>query len=162
MLILNIVRIFITWLLIASLVGLLTKRLKMPFTVGLVLIGLLFSIILPLTRDAPTAISPEQIRTLLIPSLILTLLVPPLIFEAAFHVNIQDLRQEIKPILVFAVPGVVLTMLLVGGLVAWRTELTLPVALVFGALIAATDPVAVVASVPCPGRAQTPADAAGR
>jgi len=44
-----------------------------------------------------------------------------------------------------AVPGVLLTTLIVGGLVAWVTPLSLPVALVFGALIAATDPVAVVA-----------------
>ncbi len=40
--------------------------------------------------------------------------------------------------LVLAVPGVILTTLIIGGVIAWATPLSLPVALVFGALIAAT------------------------
>jgi CPA1 family monovalent cation:H+ antiporter len=145
MVILTLVRIFVTWLLIASLIGILVKRLKMPYTVGLVLIGLILAIIIPAVRERPELISPEEIRTFLIPNLILAMLVPPLIFEAAFHVNSKALRKEIKSIVTFAIPGVALTMVLVGGVVAWGTDLSLPVALVFGALIAATDPVAVVA-----------------
>jgi CPA1 family monovalent cation:H+ antiporter len=145
MLFLELVRIFVTWLLIASLIGILVKRLKMPYTVGLVLIGLVLEIVIPLVRARPGMISPEEMRTFLIPNLILSLLVPPLVFEAAFHVNGTELRKGIKSILTFAIPGVALTMVLVGGVVAWGTGLPLPVALVFGALIAATDPVAVVA-----------------
>jgi len=145
MLFLTLVRILVTWLLIASLIGMLVKRLKMPYTVGLVLIGLILAIIIPLVRARPEMISPENIRTFLIPNLILSLLVPPLVFEAAFHVDSAALRKEIKSVLTFAIPGVALTMVLVGGVVAWGTGLPLPVALVFSALIAATDPVAVVA-----------------
>jgi CPA1 family monovalent cation:H+ antiporter len=145
MLFLELVRIFVTWLLIASLIGMLVKRLKMPYTVGLVLIGLVLEIIIPLARARPGMISPEDMRTFLIPNLILSLLVPPLVFEAAFHVDSAALRKGIKSVLTFAVPGVALTMVLVGGVVAWGTDLPLAVALVFGALIAATDPVAVVA-----------------
>jgi monovalent cation:H+ antiporter, CPA1 family len=48
-------------------------------------------------------------------------------------------------VLVLAVPGVILTALIVGGLLSLTTPLALPVAMVFGALISATDPVAVVA-----------------
>jgi CPA1 family monovalent cation:H+ antiporter len=132
-------------LLIASLIGILVKRLKMPYTVGLVLIGLLLALIIPVIRERPEIVSPQEIKTFLVPNLILALLVPPLIFEAAFHVNAQELRKEVKIILTYAIPGVALTMLLVGLVVAWGTDLSLPVALVFGALIAATDPVAVVA-----------------
>jgi CPA1 family monovalent cation:H+ antiporter len=81
----------------------------------------------------------------LTPQLILTLFVPPLVFEAAFHIDFDRLRDSFVPILVLAVPGVLLTTVLVGLIVAAGVNLPLPTALVFGALISATDPVAVVA-----------------
>lgn len=118
-------------LLIASLVAIVVRRLQVPYTVALVVVGLL------LTTQSP-------LRVELTPELILALLVPPLVFEAAFHLNFNELRRNLSTILVLAVPGVVLTMLLVGGIVSFGAGLTLPVALTFGALIAATDPVAVV------------------
>ena len=68
-----------------------------------------------------------------------------MVFEAAFHLNFSELRRNLTPILVLAVPGVILTTLIVGGLFSFGTSLSLLAALVFGALIAATDPVAVVA-----------------
>lgn len=89
-------------------------------------------------------ISPS-LSGLLVPELILTILVPPLIFEAAFHIKFDELRRHLKEILAFAIPGVLVTMLLVGLIVSWGTSLPFEVALIFGALIAATDPVAVVA-----------------
>jgi CPA1 family monovalent cation:H+ antiporter len=79
------------------------------------------------------------------PQIILLLLVPPLVFEAAFHIRFDDLQRDFWLILLLAVPGVVLTTLFVGWLVSWGTGLALSAALVLGALIAATDPVAVVA-----------------
>jgi len=119
-------------LLIASLVGIVTNRLRLPYTVGLVLIGLALS----LRGQENIEIPPE---------IFLGLLVPPLIFEAAFHINIKDLRNDLPPILALAIPGVLITTFLVGGVVAWGTGFPLATALVFGALVAATDPVAVVA-----------------
>jgi CPA1 family monovalent cation:H+ antiporter len=73
------------------------------------------------------------------------LFVPPLVFEAAFHIEFDRLRDNLIPILVLAVPGVLLTTLIVGLIVTSGVNLPLPIALVFGALISATDPVAVVA-----------------
>ncbi|MBW6473119.1 MAG: cation:proton antiporter, partial [Anaerolineaceae bacterium] len=69
---------------------------------------------------------------------------PPLVFEAAFHLNLTELRRNLTSILIMAVPGVLLTTLIVGGIVSFGTGLALPIALVFGSLVAATDPVAVV------------------
>ncbi len=86
-----------------------------------------------------------NLNELLIPELILTILVPPLIFEAAFHIKFADLRRNLKEILTFAIPGVLITMFLVGFLVSGAQPSPIEVALIFGALIAATDPVAVVA-----------------
>jgi Na+:H+ antiporter len=119
-------------LLIVSLVAIAVQRLRIPYTVALVIAGLVITVGQPLDFQ-------------LTPELILALFVPPLAFEAAFHINGRALWRDLPGILVLAVPGVLLTMLIVAGLVAVGTGLALPVALVFGALIAATDPVAVVA-----------------
>jgi CPA1 family monovalent cation:H+ antiporter len=131
-------RIFITisavigLLLIASLVGIITTRLRLPYTVGLVLIGLALSVFGQEQIDIP-------------PEIFLGLLVPPLIFEAAFHIKANNLFEDLKPILALAIPGVLITTFLVGSVVSWGTGFPIATALVFGALVAATDPVAVVA-----------------
>lgn len=118
-------------LLIASVVAIVVRRLRIPYTVALVIVGLL------LTSQSPLEVE-------LTPELILALFVPPLVFEAAFHLNFTELRRNLVPILILAVPGVILTMFLVGGIVYWGVGMALPAALIFGVLIAATDPVAVV------------------
>jgi CPA1 family monovalent cation:H+ antiporter len=127
---------------IASLVGIAVQRLRMPYTVGLVLMGLGLAVV---AQNSPEVLESINLNEFLIPELILTILVPPLIFEAAFHIKFTDLRRNLRAISAFAIPGVLITMFLVGILVSWGTSLPLEVALVFGALIAATDPVAVVA-----------------
>jgi CPA1 family monovalent cation:H+ antiporter len=81
----------------------------------------------------------------LVRQIILGLMLPPIIFEAAFHLHFDDLRQDVGPITLFAIPGVIITTLLVGGVVAWGIKIDFATAAVFGALIAATDSVAVVA-----------------
>ena len=124
--------LIIELLLVVSLVAIFVRRLRIPYTVALVIVGLLIAF------QRPLEIS-------LTPELILFLFVPPLVFEAAFHLNLAELQRNFPSIFLLAVPGVILTILIVGGMVAWSAPLSLPVALVFGALIAATDPVAVVA-----------------
>lgn len=117
---------------VVILVAIAVRRLRIPYTVALVLVGLALALQPPLR---------VEVR----PDLILGLLVPPLVFEAAFHIRLRDLRSQLSTILLLAVPGVVLTTLLVGGLVSLAAPLRLPSALIFGALMSATDPVAVVA-----------------
>jgi CPA1 family monovalent cation:H+ antiporter len=119
-------------LLIVSIVALAVRRFRIPYTVALVLVGVALSLRSPIHLE-------------LTPELILFLLIPPLVFEAAFHLNLDKLRRNVGTIAVLAVPGVVLTMLIVGGVVHLGGGLALGTALVFGALIAATDPVSVVA-----------------
>ena len=74
----------------------------------------------------------------------MSLFLPPLLFEAAFHINLNEPRRNLWTVLILAVPGVMLSMVLVGGMEAWGVGLSWPAALVFGALIAATDPISVV------------------
>src|ERR1041384_6084515 len=130
--IITIEHITIILLLIASAVAVLARRLRIPYTVGLVLIGLALSLL----SSTKITVSPQ---------IILALLVPPLVFEAAFHLRWDDLRRHFWLILLLAIPGVILTTLFVGGVVAWGTGLTIQAALVLGALVSATDPVAVIA-----------------
>jgi CPA1 family monovalent cation:H+ antiporter len=129
---LNAETLIIELLLIVSLVALAVRRLNVPYTVALVVAGLVVTLQQPLELE-------------LLPEVILALFVPPLVFEAAFHLSLDELRRNLASLLVLAVPGVVLTMLIVGGALSVLTPLSWPLALVFGALIAATDPVAVVA-----------------
>ena len=125
--------IIIILLVIAAVVSVVTSRLRIPYTIGLVIVGL----VLTLIGKVPVfTVTPE---------IILAILVPPLVFEAAFHLNFFELRKELPLILALAILGVILTTLLVGGLVAIAANLSLATALVFGALISATDPVAVIA-----------------
>ncbi len=124
--------VIVIMLLIASAVAVVTRRLRVPYTVGLVIIGLAISLL-----------NPQHVQ--FTPQIILLLLVPPLVFEAAFHIRFDDFRRDFWLTLLLAVPGVVLTTFLVGWVVSWGTGLALQAALVFGALVAATDPVAVVA-----------------
>ena len=118
-------------LLIVSIVAVVVRRFRIPYTVGLVLAGLALSFRPPIELE-------------LTPELILAILLPPLLFEAAFHLNFDHLRKNVRTILLLAIPGVIVTMLITGGIVSFGGGLPLGAALVFGALIAATDPVSVV------------------
>jgi CPA1 family monovalent cation:H+ antiporter len=124
--------LIIELLLVASLVAMAVQRFRVPYTVALVVVGLLITFQQPVALEAT-------------PELILALFVPPLVFEAAFHLNLVELRRNLLVILLLAVPGVLLSTLISGALLSWFTALAFPAAVVFGALIAATDPVAVVA-----------------
>ncbi|MDQ2806882.1 MAG: Na+/H+ antiporter [Chloroflexota bacterium] len=123
------------WMLMAvAVVALLTKRIRVPYTVALVVAGLGIAVI-------PGAPNVE-----LTPDLILAVFLPTLIFEAAYNLHFAHLREVLRTVSLLAVPGVLLT----GGLVAtamyFLAGLPWPGALLFGAIVAATDPVSVVAT----------------
>jgi monovalent cation:H+ antiporter, CPA1 family len=117
---------------LAILVGIITNRFRLPYTVGLVLIGLMLTLAVKTEIEFP-------------PTLILALLVPPLIFEAGFHINFADLRANFRPIVLLAVPGVLFVTCAVGWIVSFGAGISLSAALILGALVSATDPVSVVA-----------------
>jgi monovalent cation:H+ antiporter, CPA1 family len=120
-------------LLIAALVAMLAQRLRLPYTVGLVIAGAVLAFTrfvpdLPLTKD-----------------LIFTAFLPPLVFEAAFYIEWRELKRDLIPVATLATFGVLIgaaiTALGMHYLVGWEW----PAAALFGALIAATDPVSVIA-----------------
>jgi CPA1 family monovalent cation:H+ antiporter len=123
------------WMLIAvAVVATITKRIRVPYTVALVVAGLLIALV----PGAPTVE--------LTPDLILAVFLPVLIFEAAYNLDFAHLRQTLRTVSLLAVPGVLLTALLVGGVMHLAVGFNWTLALLFGAIVAATDPVSVVAT----------------
>jgi monovalent cation:H+ antiporter, CPA1 family len=118
---------------LAILVALAARRLRLPYTVGLVLAG------------AALALTRSQAGLALTHDLIFDVVLPPLLFEAALNLRWSDLRRDLVPVVALATIGVALCALLVAaGLAVWLGW-PLESALVFGALIGATDPIAVIA-----------------
>jgi CPA1 family monovalent cation:H+ antiporter len=129
---LRIETLILEMLLIVSVVAVVGRRFRFPYTVALVLAGLALSL-------------GSALKVELTPQLILSLFLPPLVFEAAFHLNLTELGRNLKLVLLLAVPGVLIQMLIVAGLMTGSGGLGLSTALIFGALIAASDPVSVLA-----------------
>jgi CPA1 family monovalent cation:H+ antiporter len=121
-------------LLIAAVVAILTRRLRLPYSVGLVTAGIVL------------AISPFAPQTTLTKDLIFTALLPPLLFEAAFSIPWNLLRRDFPVIAVLATLGVILSASVTATGMHFLASWPWIDALVFGALIAATDPVSVIAA----------------
>jgi CPA1 family monovalent cation:H+ antiporter len=124
---------FLALMLVASLVALAGRRFRLPYSLSLVLVGL----VLGLTRVMP------DVR--LEPHTLFTLFLPPLLFEAALNLKVDELRRDGLPIGLLALGGTIVSCLLIALLAAWSLGLAWPVALVFGALISPTDPISVIA-----------------
>ncbi|HEY4753916.1 MAG TPA: sodium:proton antiporter [Candidatus Limnocylindrales bacterium] len=124
---------FVVLLGIAIAVALVTQRRSIPYSVALVVAGLLLALLEP-TPDARIT-----------PDLILAVFIPGLVFEAAYHIDLDQLRRSFTSVAVLAVPGVVITAGLVAVIVSQTTGLAIDLAFVLGAIVCATDPVATVA-----------------
>jgi CPA1 family monovalent cation:H+ antiporter len=118
---------------IAMLVAIVARRLLLPYTVGLVVVGGLLAFV---RIDVGPPLTSE---------LILDLILPPLLFEAALALRWPSLRRELPPVLTFSILGTLVAMAVVAGGLIGLLHWPLSSALVFGALISATDPVAIIA-----------------
>jgi CPA1 family monovalent cation:H+ antiporter len=128
---------FISLLAFATVVGVFAKFVKVPYTIALVLAGLLVAIL----GAAPGGVVITQ-------ELIIVLLLPPLLFQAGLHLDLELLQKKAVPVVILAIPGVLVSTVLVAvairpflGDQAW-----LP-ALLFGAMLAPTDPISVLATL---------------
>lgn len=122
---------------LAAAIAILVRRyVRIPYTVALVVAGLVLSLF------------PDFVGVPISSDVILAILVPPLIFEATLHIGWNQLRRDLIPILLLAVVGVALSTFIVAEIVIFVLEedaIPFAAAVAFGALISATDPVAVVA-----------------
>ena len=118
---------------LAILVALAARRLRLPYTVGLVLAG---AALAALRVDTGLALTHD---------LIFDVVLPPLLFEAALNLNWNELRRDLATVVALSTVGVVLCAAVVAGGLAYWLGWELEPAIAFGALIAATDPIAVIA-----------------
>ena len=144
------VELFIVFVLLATIVALVARRVALPYSVALVLAGLAIAFVVQGPRIEVT------------PELILAVLIPGLVFQAAYKIDVTELRQTFGVVAVLAAPGVLITAVVVALVVPLFTDLDTPEAFVLGAIISATDPVAVVSlfkRVGAPNRLATLVDA---
>ena len=121
-------------LLVACLIAMLSRRLGLPYIVGLVVAGFLIALLpnapeLPLSRD-----------------LIFNVLLPPLVFEAALQLDWRRFRSELPLTLALAFLGVIIAAAVVAAGMHYLVGWSWIGAALFGMLIAATDPVSVIAA----------------
>ncbi|WP_457747599.1 cation:proton antiporter [Sulfurimonas sp.] len=124
---------------IASFVSIIAKRINLPYTIALVAVGL--------TLGAMHLLHPPSLTQELLYSIFL----PPLVFEAAIHLRTSDLWRDGLVISTLVIPGVVVSTLVTAAVIVpisiHYTQIeviTWSVGILFGAAVAATDPVAVV------------------
>jgi CPA1 family monovalent cation:H+ antiporter len=123
----------LAWMLLgASLVGMLARWIRLPYTVALVLAGVL-------VEESHIIAVPH-----LEPRVLLFVFLPPLLFDAAFRLDDRELRAVMQPVLFLALPGTIATAIIAGLLLWVSGAAPLGLALLFGSIVAATDPVAVV------------------
>jgi monovalent cation:H+ antiporter, CPA1 family len=118
---------------VAILVAIIARRLSLPYTVGLVVTGI------------GLAMMHLETGALLTHDFIFDLILPPLLFEAAISIHWRSLTRDLLPVLTLSTLGVIVSAAFVAAgmslLLSWPTT----AALIFGVLIAATDPIAVIA-----------------
>jgi CPA1 family monovalent cation:H+ antiporter len=121
-------------LFISSVVAMLTRRLRMPYTVGLVLAGMalyLFAFRLTLNLSK---------------GLIFYVFLPPLVFEAALYIRWRELKRDLPVVGSLATVGLVAAAAVTAVGMHYAVHWAWSSATVFGVLIAATDPVSVIAT----------------
>jgi len=131
---LNAVELFVGLVAIADLVALVARRIAVPYTVALVVFGLGGALVAPRVGFGITG------------ELVLAVLLPGLIFEAAYQTDLGSFRRAFGGIALLAAPGVLITAAIVALVLQWTVQLPFELGFVVGAMVAATDPAAVVST----------------
>ena len=129
------------WLLIiAAAVAMFTKYIRLPYTIALVVVGIAMGAL---------DLLPQMLLT---PELVFHIFLPILLFEAAFNIDLLDLKDNARPIAILALPGVLLATTVTAAitytgfrLYSGGPDFSWGHALLFGAIVAATDPISVLA-----------------
>jgi CPA1 family monovalent cation:H+ antiporter len=117
---------------IAIAVTVIIKYIRLPYTIALVITGLIIGTL-------------EFYDIMLNKEIILFMFLPPLLFEAALHIDIKEMMDAFKPILFLSIFGIIASVFLVGFIVNIFTGIPLIYCILFGAMIMPTDPVSVIA-----------------
>jgi CPA1 family monovalent cation:H+ antiporter len=121
-------------LFVSAAVAMLTRRVHLPYTVGLMLAGMALHF------------AHVYIKWHLSKDLIFSVFLPPLVFEAALFIHWREFRRELPVVMLLATVGVVLAATVTALGMRYALSWDWGSATVFGTLIAATDPVSVIAT----------------
>lgn len=127
------VTVFLELLIAVAVVAAFVRFVRIPYTVALVVVGL------------GLALLPNTPQIELTPEIILNIFLPVLLFYGAYHLDFSQLRANLTAVSLLAIPGVVVTAGLAGVALHFAAGVDWPIALLFGTIVAATDPVAVLA-----------------
>jgi Na+:H+ antiporter len=122
---------------LAAAVAIVVRPLRLPYTVALVVAGLLVGLVAGAAGFPPILVSPD---------LVLLVLLPGLVFEAAYRLRVAELRRWFGGLALLAVPGVLISAAIVAIVLNQATGLRFDLAFIVGAMVSATDPAAVVAT----------------
>ncbi|MEJ2005212.1 MAG: sodium:proton antiporter [Cyclobacteriaceae bacterium] len=138
---------------LAAVFGYINVRfLKLPATIGLMLITIIFTVIVLASAQIDDTIleaEKEFILSIDFEELLLDVMLSFLLFAGALHTNFEQLRVNRWPVLAFATLGVLISTFLVGSatyliLMLLGLDIAFIYCLLFGALISPTDPIAVL------------------
>ncbi|NDD28338.1 MAG: hypothetical protein EB084_08760 [Proteobacteria bacterium] len=117
----------------ATFVAMAARRLRMPYTVALVLMGLVLGFA-PMLQDLPLSADG-----------VLLLFLPPILFEGMLATHVERLRESWKEVTLLSLGVTFGTFVGLGGFVRWAFGWPWPVSMLVGAILASTDPVSVLA-----------------
>jgi CPA1 family monovalent cation:H+ antiporter len=127
------IQLIIILLVVTLMVALVSRRMQLPYTLVLVFVGLIIGFL------------PFIASINLEPDIVLFLFLPALLFEGAWNVDIAHLRADWFPVLLLAVPGLIISLALLAVVLHVGIGLGWLTAILLGAMISPTDPVAVIA-----------------
>ena len=128
------------------------RFIKMPFVIGLFFLSTVLSLVIILAKNWDFIHYLEIKNTIEhtnISGFILDIMLGFLLFAGSLHTNWGEIKSQIKPITLFAVVGVLISTLIIGGSLFWicnffDARIELIHCMIFGALISPTDPIAVL------------------
>ncbi len=145
----TVVFIAIAALLIGAAMRWISGVVRFPYTIAMLLVGMVLGLALEALGHDVALAHMMTAGAHISPDLIIFVFLPALVFESAYAIDVHEFKKNVGAVVILAGPALVLSTLAVGAFMmllvpaAWGW--TWPAALAFGALISATDPVAVVA-----------------
>lgn len=135
----EVVLIIMALLTVAMLAAGVCRNLPIPYTVFLVIIGIVLGTFAR-NEESMSVLLDFQLT----PDIVFFLFLPALLFESAFNLNARQLVRDLVPVLILAVPALLISTAFIAVGLWFFLEMDFILALLFGALISATDPVAVI------------------
>lgn len=131
------------------------RYLKLPATIGIMIIAMITSILLVLVHNVfPNSLLKftnfsQLLKDVDFTEVLMGAMLNFLLFAGAIHINLKDLKEQRAPIIIFSTVSVIISTFAVAGLLYYVTaflniDLPLIYCLLFGALISPTDPIAVM------------------